>query len=203
MTKKKDAVTEESGKSTSQDTSAPVGEESKKSQIVALYLSGMHEVEDLSMVTGSRPSYIANVLRDAGLEEKYFDLYTSTRHPMNVYSKFFSGKLGFKDLETAEESVEHVDKTFKQFALGKDRAGQHHAMMMALTMGNRAHWTGKHQEATVFREWLIEKLQNFNLESEQILEEREAKREAEEAAAAAAAAAAAPAAEPAEGGEEK
>lgn len=145
-----------------QDISSPLGEDTKKGQIVALYLSGMHDVEDLSMVTSSRPSYIASVLRDAGLEQSYFDLYTSTSHPMNVYSKFFTGKLGFKDMETAEHSVEHIDMLFKQFNLGKDRAGQHHAMMMAMTMANRAHFTGKHAEATLFRNWVISCMSDFN-----------------------------------------
>ncbi len=152
-----------------QDVSAPVGDDTKKGQIVALYLSGMHDIEDLSMVTSSRPSYIASVLRDAGLEQSYFDLYTSTSHPMNVYSKFFTGKLGFKDVETAEKSVEHIDMLFKQFNLGKDRAGQHHAMMMAMTMANRAHFTGKHAEATIFRNWLIECMKGFNDWSDEAL----------------------------------
>ncbi len=161
-------------KTTSQDVSAPVGDDTKKGQIVALYLSGMHDVEDLSMVTSSRPSYIASVLRDAGLEQSYFDLYTSTSHPMNVYSKFFKGKLGFKDVETAEQSVEHIDTMFGQFNLGKDRAGQHHAMMMALTMANRAQFTGKHAEATLYRNWLIECMKNFNDASSEILEAKAA-----------------------------
>lgn len=167
-------------KESTQDVSAPVGDDTKKGQIVALYLSGMHDIEDLSMVTSSRPSYIAAVLRDAGLEQSYFDLYTSTSHPMNVYSKFFSGKLGFKDVETAQKSVDHIDTLFKQFNLGKDRAGQHHAMMMAMTMANRAHFTGKHEEATVFRNWVIKCMGDFNDLSAGIVKERE-----EEAAAAA------------------
>lgn len=139
--------------------------ETKKSQIVALYLSGMHDVEDISMVTGARPSYIATALREADLEQTYFDLYTSSKHPMNVYSKFFTGKLGFKNEQAASESVEHIDTMFHQFELGKDRAGQHHTMMMAMTMANRAHWTGKHKEAVLFRDWLIGCLATFNDES--------------------------------------
>ena len=94
--------------------------ETRKSQIVALYLSGMHDIEDLSMVTGARPSYICNVLREAGLEDGYFDLYTSSKHPMNVYSKFFTDKLGFKDAQSAQDSVENIDKMYGQFELGVD-----------------------------------------------------------------------------------
>ena len=133
----------------------------KKAQILALYESGMHSVEELALITATRASYIASVLREAELEPSYFDLYTSTKHSMNVYSKFFTGKLGFKNVEVARESVAHIDHVYRQFATGRDRAGQHHAMMMALTMANRAQWTGKRDEAHVYREWLIGLLQSF------------------------------------------
>ena len=138
-------------------TSAP--EPTKKDQILALYLTGMHDVEDLAMVVGARPSYVGQVLQEEGLTKDYFDLYTSTEHPMNVYSKFFAGRLGFKDVETAEESVALIDRLHDQFATGKDRAGQHHALLMALTMFNRARWTGKEEEAAVFRRWLVNHLE--------------------------------------------
>jgi len=39
-----------------------------------------------------------------------------------------------------------------------DCAGQHHALSLALTMFNRARWTGKAREAAVFRAWLVSKL---------------------------------------------
>src|SRR4051812_13384710 len=78
---------------------------SRKDQIISLFLSGMGEVEDVAIITGARPSYVASVLQEAGLHSGYFDLYTSTSRPQNVYSKFFAGKLGFKDVETASESV--------------------------------------------------------------------------------------------------
>ena len=78
---------------------------STKDQIIALFLSGVTEVEDLALLTGTRPTYVGSILQDAGLVEDYFDLYTSTTHPMNVYSRFFAGKLGFKDVETARRSV--------------------------------------------------------------------------------------------------
>ncbi len=131
---------------------------SKKDQIISLYLTGIREFEDLAMLTGSRPSYVGDVLAEAGLAE-YFDLYTSTSHPMNVYSKFFAGKLGFKDVETAQRSVDVIDQRHRQFGVAGDRAGQHHALMMALTMFNRARWTGKEEEAEVFRRWLTARLE--------------------------------------------
>lgn len=48
---------------------------SKKDQIISLYVSGMNEVEDLAIITGSRPSYVGSVLQEAGLISSYFDLY--------------------------------------------------------------------------------------------------------------------------------
>ena len=132
---------------------------SKRDQILALFLSGIEGVEDLALLTQSRPSYVGEVLHEEGLSEDYFDLYTSTAHPMNVYSKYFAGKLGFKDVETAERSVDTIDRLYRQFGLARDRAGQHHALLMALTMYDRARWTGKRDEAEPFRRWLVAHLE--------------------------------------------
>jgi hypothetical protein len=131
---------------------------SKKDQIISLFTSGIGNVEDIAMITHSRTSYVASVLQGAGLIKGYFDLYTTTSHPMNVYSRFFAGKLGFRDEETARVSVELIDRLYRQFELASDRAGQHHALMMAMTMFNRARWTGKEREAGVFRRWLVERI---------------------------------------------
>jgi hypothetical protein len=136
---------------------------SRKDQIIALYLSGMDEIEDLALITGARPSYVASTLQESGLVKGYFDLYTSTSHPMNVYSKFFAGKLGFKDEETARESIELIGKLYSQFEYAQDRAGQHHALSMALTMFDRARWTGKGREADIFRQWLLARLNEADL----------------------------------------
>jgi hypothetical protein len=130
----------------------------KKDQILSLYSAGMTEVKDLAVITQSRPSYVASVLQKDHLLPGYFDLYTSTGNRMNVYSKFFARKLGFKDEETARHSVELIDHFFRQFELAKDRAGQHHALMMALTMFDRVRWTGKNREAEIFRDWLTARL---------------------------------------------
>jgi hypothetical protein len=146
-----------------QEKSGAVRRVSKKDQIIALYVSGMSEVEDLAMITGSRPSYVGSVLQEAGLISSYFDLYTSTAHPMNVYSKFFANKLGFKDEQSALESVELIDRLYGQFEFAQDRAGQHHALMMALVMFDRARWTGKGREADIFRRWLVARLEEADL----------------------------------------
>lgn len=142
------------------------GKPSKKDQIVSLFLSGLGEVEDIAVITGARPSYVASVLQEAGLHSGYFDLYTSTSQPQNVYSKFFAGKLGFKDVETAAESVSLIDRLYRQFEFAGDRAGQHHALTMALTMFDRARWTGKGREAEVFLNWLTARLGEAALDLE-------------------------------------
>ncbi len=142
----------------------------KKDQIISLFTSGMGAIEDLAMITGSRPSYVASVLQSAGLMSGYFDLYTTTSHPMNVYSRFFAGQLGFKDEATARQSVELIDRYYRQFEIARDRAGQHHALMMAMTMFNRARWTRKAREAEIFRQWLMARL----AEAESRVEEPEA-----------------------------
>jgi hypothetical protein len=82
---------------------------------------------------------------------------------MNVYSKFFAGKLGFKDEETARESIELIGKLYSQFEYAQDRAGQHHALSMALVMFDRARWTGKGREADIFRQWLLARLNEADL----------------------------------------
>jgi hypothetical protein len=141
------------------DAPAPPKKPSKKEQILSLYSSGIQEIADLAHLTRTRPSYVAGVLQEAGEMKNYFDLYTSSNQPMNAYSKFFAGRLGFKDEETARASVELIDRLYRQFALAEDRAGQHHALVMALTMFDRARWTGKGPEAEVFRKWLVKRLQ--------------------------------------------
>jgi len=130
----------------------------KKDQIRSLFLSGISDVADLAMITGARPSYVSGVLQTENLHHGYFDLYTSTAQPMNVYSKFFAGQLGFKNEEAARRSVELIDRLYRQFELAADRAGQHHALLMALTMFDRARWTNKLREADVFRHWLMDRL---------------------------------------------
>ena len=131
---------------------------SKKEQILALYLSGIEDIEDLALLTQSRPSYVGSVLQEESLEPGYFDLYTSTSHPMNVYSKYFAGRLGFKDVATSEKGVAMIDRLYRQFGIAQDRAGQHHALLMALTMYDRARWTDKAAEAEPYRQWLVERL---------------------------------------------
>lgn len=132
--------------------------ESKKKLILELYKKGVQDVEKIAKATDTKPSYVGSVLQKAGLINHYFDLYTSTAQPMNVYSRFFRGKLGFKDVRTAETSVQTLEQAYRYFANQHERAGQHHTLEMALTMLDRARWTGKIQEAEIYRRWLMSKL---------------------------------------------
>jgi hypothetical protein len=127
----------------------------KKNQILALYLAGITNVEDLTTMTNVRPSYVDTVLQQAGFLQGYFDLYTSTAQPMNMYSKLFASQLGFKNVDTARRSVAVIDRLYTQFERAGDRAGQPHALSMALVLFNRARWTGKACEADIFRQWLV------------------------------------------------
>ncbi len=130
----------------------------KKAQIVALYVNGVTEIEELADLTDSRTSYVASVLQESGLLSGYFDLYTHSAHPMNIYSKIFSEKLGFKDEAAARAGVEFLESHYSQFEKERDRAGQHHALTLALTMFDRARWGGKAIEAEVYRQWLTSKI---------------------------------------------
>ena len=145
--------------------------QSKKDMILSLFNSGTTDIESISVLTGAKPSYVGSVLQKEGLIDNYFDLYTSTAHPMNIYSKYFRGKLGFKDVTTSEASVKTLEQAYRYFSNVQDRAGQHHALELALTMLNRARWTGKLEEAEIYRRWLVGKLnQPFIKEEEKALQ---------------------------------
>ena len=103
---------------------------------------------------GARPSYVAQVLQHAGHLTGYFDLYTTTAREQNVYTRFFRNVLSFKTVEASRESVLKIDRLYNYFERLGDRAGQHQAMVLALTGKNRARWSGKSDEAQIFSEWL-------------------------------------------------
>jgi hypothetical protein len=127
---------------------------SKKEQILALYESGMSDIAQIVRRVAARPSYVAQVLQSAGLITGYFDLYTTTAREQNVYSRFFRNVLSFKTVEASRESVQKIDRLYNYFERLGDRAGQHQAMVLALTGKNRARWSGKQEESEVFSEWL-------------------------------------------------
>ena len=130
----------------------------KKDTILALFKAGVTEIETIGTIAGAKSSYVGSVIQNEGLINGYFDLYTSTGQPMNVYSKHFQGKLGFKDVAAAERGVGVLERVYKHFDRLQDRAGQHHSLEMALVMLDRARWTDKLQEAEIYRRWLMSKL---------------------------------------------
>jgi hypothetical protein len=127
---------------------------SKKEQIISLFKSGTTDIARIVRLVSARPSYVAQVLQNEGLISGYFDLYTTTAREQNIYSRFFRNVLSFKTVEAASESVRRIDRLYNYFERLGDRAGQHQAMVLALTGKNRARWSGKKEEAQVFSEWL-------------------------------------------------
>ena len=126
----------------------------KKEQILALYEAGTTDIAQIVRQVGARPSYVAQVLQSAGHLSGYFDLYTTTGREQNVYTRFFRNVLSFKTVEAARESVQKIDRLYNYFERLGDRAGQHQAMVLALTGKNRARWSGKQEESEIFSEWL-------------------------------------------------
>ncbi|MGH9943446.1 MAG: hypothetical protein ACRD9R_13950 [Pyrinomonadaceae bacterium] len=127
---------------------------SKKDQILSLYEGGTTDIAQIVRRVGARPSYVAQVLQSAGHLTGYFDLYTTTAREQNIYTRFFRNVLSFKSVEAARESVQKIDRLYNYFERLGDRAGQHQAMVLALTGKNRARWSGKKDESEVFSEWL-------------------------------------------------
>ncbi|MBA3713459.1 MAG: hypothetical protein H0W76_13585 [Pyrinomonadaceae bacterium] len=126
----------------------------KKEQILALYDGGTTDIAEIVRHVSARPSYVAQVLQSAGHLTGYFDLYTTTTREQNVYSRFFRNVLSFRTVEASRESVQRIDRLYNYFERLGDRAGQHQAMVLALTGKNRARWSGKSEEAQIFSEWL-------------------------------------------------
>ena len=151
--------------------------QTKKEMILSLFKAGTTEIETIAAISGAKPSYVGSVLQKEGLIDNYFDLYTSTNYPMNIYSKHFRGKLGFKDVETARASVTNLEQSYRFFDQRQDRAGQHHTLEMALMMLDRARWTGKLEEAEIYRRWLVEKLSKPLVDNVKSMEARREEKE--------------------------
>lgn len=127
----------------------------KKSRIIDLFTAGVTDIGEIAARVNTTPSYVATVLQSADLLSGYFDLYTTTGRDQNLYSRYFRNVLSFRNVEAARESVAQIDRLYKYFERIGDRAGQHHAEVVALTGRNRARWSGKEQEAKIFEEWLF------------------------------------------------
>ena len=138
--------------------------QTKKERILERFEQGITDVAKLADDADTTTSYVANVLQNKGGGEgtsalpAYFDLYTSTAKSMNVYARRFRGKMRFRDVEAATRSVRTLETAWVEFERERDRAGQHHAMVLAMIMANRARFSGKAAESAVFAEWLVSKL---------------------------------------------
>lgn len=130
-------------------------QETKKDYIVNLYKQGTTDMLVIAQMAKTKPSYVASVLQAVGLISGYSDLYPTPVNEQNIYSRFFRNVLSFKDVVSARESVERIDNLYRYFGRLGDRAGQHHAQVLALTGRNRARWCGKYEEARIFTEWLM------------------------------------------------
>ena len=86
--------------------------------------------------------------------EIIFEFFAPTVSAKNAYTKFFKDILAFQTTDEARKSVQKIDSLFRFFAQMSDFAGQHQAMILALTGRNRARWEGKNEVAEIFDEWL-------------------------------------------------
>lgn len=135
-----------------------VQKNTKKTRIIELYRSGLHDLQEITDQTYSRLSYVASVLQAEKLIQGYYDLYNEANEPMNAYSEVFRKRLGYRNPETAVKSVRLLHETYLEFEALGDRAGQHHVLSLAMKMYNRARWSGKTTEAQIFKRWLVKAL---------------------------------------------
>ena len=136
------------------ETEESAEHKTKKGQILSLYESGTRDIAEIVRRVKARPSYVAQVFQTAGHLDGYFDLYTTTGREQNVYTRYFRNVLHFRNVEAARESVARIERLYNYFERLGDRAGQHQAMVLALTGKNRARWSGKLEESEVFSDWL-------------------------------------------------
>src|SRR5690242_5010146 len=97
----------------------------KKDLALSLHAAG-RSVKEIAKALETHPSYIANVLAAAGKTPDYNDLYTSSTS-LPGPARMFQGVLRFRDIQTARESVERIDRLYEEFRAAGDRRGQHQA----------------------------------------------------------------------------
>ncbi|HND09333.1 MAG TPA: hypothetical protein PKI49_12345 [Pseudomonadota bacterium] len=130
----------------------------KKQLSVSMYDRGMNVVA-IAKLLRCEPSYVANALIDQGRVPAYVDLYTSTG-PQNEDAKELEGVLKFTDAASARDSVAKIEKLWQRFSAERNRRGMHQCEVVALIGRNRAIGIGKHVEAQVFADWLLERLRS-------------------------------------------
>jgi hypothetical protein len=76
------------------------------------------------------PSYIANVLVEAGKDVHYKDILVKTKPPVK-YEKELEGLLQFKDLKEAEETIQKMNELQKKIEQSGDEAGLEYLRQLA------------------------------------------------------------------------
>ena len=125
----------------------------KKNLIIAMHNSG-RTVQEIAKALHCMPRNVLDALENAGISIESYSENTK----QNDYGARFSGILRFKTLESAKDSVAKIDRLFHEYAVAKDRRGQHQAQLIALIAKNRAEGIEKWEVAKLFAEWLIEHL---------------------------------------------
>lgn len=91
------------------------------------------------------PSYIANVLIEAGKDVRYRDILVK-RKADDRYAELFEGVLSFKSLEAAEKSLREIDQLYHKFKAEGDRVGMARAQLLATTGWRRASIMAKNKK---------------------------------------------------------
>ncbi len=81
--------------------------------------------------TRTSPSYIANVLREAGIEVQYEDRYVDPALP-SAYAERLAGILQFGDLAAAEAALRRLDEARRDYQRAGDRKGVELVRSLAL-----------------------------------------------------------------------
>lgn len=81
---------------------------------------------DLRRILGpdhkTSPSYIANVLREAGVRVDYDDRYVDVLIP-EPYAQRLEGLLQFQNLDEAESALRKLDEIYQKYQSASDRVG--------------------------------------------------------------------------------
>jgi len=76
----------------------------------------------LGVAHKTSPSYIANVLRDAGAHVDFEDRYVDPALP-EPYASRLEGVLQFQDFESAEAALHKLDELYREYRTAADRVG--------------------------------------------------------------------------------
>jgi len=94
---------------------------------------------------GATPSYIANVLIEAGKDVRYRDIMVKRRAD-DRYGDLFEGVLSFKNLEASEGSLREIDRLYHKFKAEGDKVGVARTELLATTGWRRASVMAKNRK---------------------------------------------------------